>query len=222
MKGILFKPDMIQAIIEGRKTVTRRAEAGLREINQEPDKWTCIGRDYEEGFEDYFVFRARPEIRLVKPRYQVGETVYIKEKALYWDGGAGGCSNIAYQDDPEIPQLLEDNNRLLITRETENILAGEPVVGKWQWKSPLFMAEEDARYFLEITDVRAERLQEISSYDIEREGLPYKINRDDTHETHDSEIAIEWFRNIWNSINKEKWESNPWVFVYTFRNKEGK
>jgi len=216
VKGIIFKPDMIQAIIEGRKTVTRRAEAGLREINQEPDKWTCIGRDYEEGFEDYFVFRARPEIRLVKPRYQVGETVYIKEKALYWDGGAGGCSNIAYQDDPEIPQLLEDNNRLLITRETENILAGEPVVGKWQWKSPLFMAEEDARYFLEITDVRAERLQEITREDCRAEGIT-KIQCDCGECIDSTEIGT--YQDLWNSINKEKWESNPWVFVYTFRMK---
>ena len=198
MKGIIFKPDMIQAIIEGRKTVTRRAEAGLREINQEPDKWTCIGRDYEEGFEDYFVFRARPEIRLVKPRYQVGETVYIKEKALYWDGGAGGCSNIAYQDDPEIPQLLEDNNRLLITRETENILAGEPVVGKWQWKSPLFMAEEDARYFLEITGNSAERLSlPLSPEELKLEG---------------GEAALSLLEKI----------NGLWVFTYTFRNKEGK
>ena len=75
-------------------------------------------------------------------------------------------------------------------------------------RSPMFLPERFARYFIRITDVRAERVQEISLDDIEREGFPpdYAPSKSD------------WYGRLWDSINpKYPWSSNCWVFAYTFR-----
>jgi len=80
MKGILFKPDMIQAIRDGRKTVTRRL-AGLKEINQEPDRWHLV--DFYQatgGNNKWWAWFSKDDEGgkpyTIMPRYQVGETVY--------------------------------------------------------------------------------------------------------------------------------------------------
>jgi hypothetical protein len=196
MKGILFKPDMIQAIIEGRKTQTRRL-SGLKQVNSNPNRWVKVT---PKNCATVFLFTDIDRYGIwQKPRYQIGETVYIKE-AIEKIGDYA-----IYKSDGAPVMFMQSLNRLA-----------------WEWMkpylSPLHLPMRAARYFLVITDVRAERLQKINSYDIEREGLPYKITRgNEAKENYDSEIALEWFRTTWNSINKEKWESNPWVFVYTFR-----
>jgi len=185
MKGIILKPNVIKAIAEGRKTQTRRV------IKPQP----LSGRGIRHYKDSQFVVNSTsdplPALYTIKPRYQVGEVVYIKEKLLVWDGGAGGLSNFVYTDDPEISALLEDNNRLLVARETDNILAGEPVVGKWQWRSPLFMFAEQARYFIKITAIRIGRLKDITWEEAEQEGF-----------------------------NRQEWEANYWVFVYSFKRVE--
>jgi hypothetical protein len=196
MRGILFKSDMIQAIIEGRKTATRRAEAGLREINKEPANYYNPFPSYDGtwGFhyKDYM-----DKIVYAKLRYQVGETVYIKETIRI-----GGNFPI-YDSDKEPVMFYRSNNHL-----------------HWRWQKPFLSApwlpEEAARYFLEITDVRAERLQEITESNIISEGCPDLsgiFNIDLLNEA-----RFVWFKVLWNSINKDyPWESNPYVFVYTFR-----
>ena len=83
MKGILFTPEMIQAIVEGRKTQTRRL-GGLKIINRQPDIWELNAYD---GGKVFCFNDKRHNISSLsrffpiecKPRYQVGETVYIKE-----------------------------------------------------------------------------------------------------------------------------------------------
>ena len=228
MRGILFKPDMIQASVEGRKTNTRRAEAGLKEINKEPDSYYNPFPSYDGtwGFhyKDYM-----NKIVYVKPHYQVGETVYIKE-AWYYD-----------MFPQEITDGIRDKKAVYYRLDGEASEQFECWSDFEGWQSPLFMPEWAARYFPVITDVRAERLQEITFDDCLAEGIvdsPFWVNpnyeadklkrdyaKDCPGETPSedgidegwNEYAHQVFRNLWNSINKEKWESNPWVFAYTFR-----
>ena len=78
MKGILSKHDMIKAIRDRRKTQTRRL-GGLKYINEHPEQWELmVGHDKDSVV---WVFRneAIGEVVQIKPSYQVGETVYIKE-----------------------------------------------------------------------------------------------------------------------------------------------
>ena len=95
-------------------------------------------------------------------------------------------------------------------------------VHKWfshnrEWKPSLFMPKEAARIWLKVTDVRVERLQEITIDGIRNEGLSSMA----VH-AGDMEIAMEEWKNLWNStikkpdINHYGWDANPWVWVIEF------
>jgi hypothetical protein len=71
------------------------------------------------------------------------------------------------------------------------------------------MPKEACRLFLRVTDVRAERLQEITRADALKEGFQ---NEDDWG-------AEVYFRELWDELNAKRvygWDTNPWVWVYTF------
>ena len=213
MKGIMFRPDMIQATVERRKTNTRRADASLREINREPDEWLLGG--WDNGHKA-FVFYKEPtcsEKRIIKPRYHIGETVYIKEA---WKIGHSfkGCAKL------EDCAMVHYSNTS-ISRWWGDIIynaAGVFLVSVAKAfdnpgyeLSPMFMPEALARHFLLVEAVRAERLQEISIQDVLREGIPF------TGEGNEIEALWE-FIDLWDSINpKYPWESNAWVWAYQFR-----
>ena len=188
MKGILFKPEMIQAIVEGRKTQTRRVI-----------KAVAFGQDWLR-MQDRLIYRM-PEhdyalIRLYT-RYQVGETVYIKER-LQKIGEHG-----IYFSDAKPVWFLGSANRL---------------VWRWQkrWLSPLHCPHEAARHFIKITNVKVQRLQEITEEDAKAEGtiIPERAYFGCLGETPTRDAYF----FLWNSINpKYPWESNPLVFMYEFK-----
>jgi hypothetical protein len=99
----------------------------------------------------------------------------------------------------------------------------------WFKRSSLFMPYKAARIFLEITDIRVERLQDISEADAIEEGiesnlylnknedpiLSYKIYG--TKKDWDESPIVSYY-SLWESINgKDSWDLNPWVFVITFK-----
>ncbi len=188
----MFRPDMIKAIQEGRKTVTRRLDH-LKEINLEPNKWLCPPI-YDYGYETWAFFQPNSKATWVKPRYQVGEVVYIKEA---W------ATENQYNDlkPSEIPH----------TAKIFYLLDGNYDPFKMgRICSPLFMMEWMARDFIKFTDVRPERLQEITWQDCVREG----IHAPD----HEFELLIGNYQTLWDSINPEyPWASNPWVWRYEFK-----
>ena len=222
MKGILFKPDMIQAIRDKRKTVTRRT-GGLKEINQDTDRWVAAhpvprNRLLHTPYKGLWEFKDGSNcFRLAKPRYQVGETVYIKEVHYRFGHWAKNGftktgrqkwvfkrsyepGNFRYIENP--PSYVHPNNH----RE---------IVG-WFKRSPLFMPAWAARYFIKITDVRAERLQEISWGDCLAEGI---VQKGDLFLAKCSYTVPQGaFIELWDSINKDyQWGSNPWVWRYEFK-----
>ena len=215
MKGILMKPWGIQATVELRKTVTRRCNQ-LKEINKEPDKWEYM-RTLNDGSFLFWVKADDPELdidkrtKLIKPRYQVGDTVYIKEA---WQS-LGNKENIVYKMDGESKLIWDINGK-----------HGEEIVRKW--RSPLFMPEWAARHFIKITGVRAERVQEITEDDAIKEGIT-----DDycmvPHCEEDERIGrydicyVDAYRRLWDSINPSyPFESNPWDFRYEYKYQGGK
>lgn len=81
-------------------------------------------------------------------------------------------------------------------------------VGQWKWKSPISMPRWASRILLEVTDVRVERLQDISAHDALREGVG--------HDGMGNPVVD--FQNLWEKINGPgSWAANPWVWVVGFR-----
>ena len=92
---------------------------------------------------------------------------------------------------------------------------------KWEkFKSPLKMMDKStmqywmARIFLKVTNVRVERLQDMSHENLLAEGFDFKYF--DTKKK--DKGFFSWWINLWNSTSKDgyKWEDNPFVFVYEF------
>jgi len=199
MKGILFKPWKIKFIAEhpDMELQTRRV------IKPQPILYNgnpqfCTNQDGtlfgiaipDKGFE-----KDWRNIKYLQPRYQVGETVYIKE--AYWEDSGDIYFKLDFPNG-EVPTNM--------------------YFEKGKWKSPLFLPEILARYFPVITDVRAERLQEITEEDAKKEGtalLGYTTQFGRLL----GKNTYRWsFEQLWNSINKDyPFESNPFVWVYTFR-----
>ena len=194
MKGILFQSEMIQAIVNGSKTQTRRVikpQPVLDHIYEGKEIWNFAGSGL--GID------CSPRYS----RYQVDEVVYIKE--AWRVVGRDSTDNkyrlqIQYKDGGRIWQEVSPIKWCWYTDNTG-----------WgadsRWRSPLFMPEWAARYFIKITDVRAGRLQEISLDDVLAEGV-MNIGVGGPTRT---------FQYLWNSINKDyQWESNPFIFRYEF------
>jgi hypothetical protein len=84
------------------------------------------------------------------------------------------------------------------------------------------MPRKAARLFLKITDIRIERVQDITRSDIKSEGLicPEYLRSDDLEYKYKNWYIDEWSK-LWDSINKKRgygWETNPLVWVYEFKN----
>jgi len=126
MKGILFKPEDIKAIVERRKTVTRRVIKPQPIAQTLPSPNGTIVRSLGYFWKSHFINQS--EDLIYYARYQVGETVYIKEAGV-WD------------------------NKTKFRAYKANMPNTQT-----KWQSPLFMPEWAARYFIKTKDVRAERL----------------------------------------------------------------
>ena len=171
--------------------------SAIQGLNRNPDAWGLTG--YKDGyfwFEDIKHTGDEKHFPIkCKPRYQVGETVYIKEA---W-------ATYRANDDWSIAQIAET-----ATIFYEGEIGEYGYVGKC--RSPLMMPARFAHHFITITGVRAERLQEITWEDVLKEGIGHTIAI-----SQPKWMVIDLFKVTWNSINKDyPWESNPWVFLYEF------
>jgi hypothetical protein len=208
VKGILFKNDMIKAIEEGRKTQTRRL-AGLGEINKEPDRWEVSKweGEYTRTFKGAFQFIRNPLLAnqngllAVMPRYQVGETVYVKE-AWYTEKEFDSLS----------PSELSPAACCIWYKLTENLIG---IAGRQ--RSPMFMMEWMACHFLKITGVEPQRLQEITPEDCYAEGIE-DLGNGVGRFNHSYSMATGLYAELWNSINpKHPFASNLYVWDYEFK-----
>ena len=193
MKGILFRPEVWQAKL---RVLEQYGEAQTRRvIKPQPTKPVGTAHDWEwkpAGMLCYDDYFREHAPNYA--RYHIGETVYIKE---------------AWSD---IYCWGRDQVHVLYA------LDYPPAPKGFKWRSPMFMPAWAARYFIVIEQVRAERVQVITIADSVAEGVPCQELG-----IKDDELCRGQFADLWDSINpKYPWESNPWVFPYTFRLKEVK
>ncbi len=191
--GIIMSGHHPVDILEGRKTITRRTH-GLSIINDPPQRdsgWQLVAV-FQDGCAR-FTTPSGGDITLRCPYGGYGDRLWGKE-TLYRN---------PYFDEAG---YVADNSAVMVNQTIGDML-------KWRWKRDIlpamFMPKEASRILLEITDVRAERLQEISREDCRREGSYMATDQDDEG----------GFVNLWDSLNGKKypWASNPWVWVISFK-----
>lgn len=213
MKPVLFNTDMVRAILEDRKTVTRRV------VKPQPKTECSYGGQHEFIPDDFiegtsftgFVCRkcgygaCWPHFKFpvgtswIRPPYRPGDILYVRETWTQ-DGDVFRYKAGFY-----------DQNR--------------------RWHPSIHMPREAARIFLRVTDVRVERLQGITESEAEKEGLRYFDDICQDRDWHPSfydpdsggnPSTVAGFSRLWDCTIKKAdralygWEANPWVWVIEF------
>lgn len=209
-RPILLSAPMVQAILDGRKTQTRRVK-GLDHVNTAwnrtaIEKADCRGGlwhfwDGHEGSSSFAAFVAKC------PYGQPGDRLWVKETFRMWDHSIDAVE-VEYSADG-IFQYVEMEHRQ--KRELKGLHKRDNK-GKKLTHPSIFMPRWASRITLEITAVRVERLQEISEDDAKAEGVSPSLPVAD-------ERWVNSYHLLWDSINAKThpWRSNPFVWVISFR-----
>jgi len=217
-KPIIFNSEMIRAILDGRKTQTRRViklkdgfcDPYWSEDNQE---FLCYSED-----DDGDKWGGH---KLNCPYGKPGDELWVREtwKPIRQD-----------PDDGEWTVEYKTGNKVNVGRMwpveghykeidlSERLAEEYEDKGYMPWKPSIHMPRGASRIQLLVTDVRVERVQDISNKDAQAEGVDDSLGK--TIMT-----SKELFHELWDSINADRgysWESNPWVWVIEFEVKEDK
>lgn len=200
---ILFNMEMVRAILDGRKSCTRRI------IKPQPQGY------FEVSEEPLYIYDTDGKQGKITPPYQSGDVLYIRET---W---TEECEKYYYRADYDGDYL----------DPCETLSGGYPAScrnhpgcdgcmatsTRIHWRPSIHMPKEAARIWLKVTDVRVERLQEITSEQIGREGVeveyPHVLNGEEKRYA---------FSTLWDStikksdIDRYGWNANPWVWVIEF------
>ena len=195
-RPIIFSGPMINAILAGRKTQTRRIIYPLVDRDRpDAEKWPAhspfIGEDGVWRFKNGVVSYADNDRRCKYGR--PGDRLWVRETWLM--RGAGQI--VVYRADAP--------------SDAEAAGFGAMYGG---WRPSIYMPRDRSRITLEITNVRVQRLQEISNPDAIAEGVEYGTTTADF-----APHAVYAFERLWDSINAKRapWSSNPWVWAITFK-----
>jgi hypothetical protein len=205
MKKIMFndKFDLTQAVLDGRKTMTRRIVS-----EKLLDKWT----DYDDFCNSVSVentpttrqYYDEKEFFIDNSSYKVGEIIAIAQS--YKDSGYSPDSLDRHPKDLSVRGLMKDS-------------AG--------WNNKMFVKSYACKHHIKITNVKVERLQDISDEDCLKEGIIHAytdnngIKRYHTPHTKrgylSTDVAQQAFAFLIDKVSgKGTWESNPFVFAYEF------
>jgi hypothetical protein len=211
-RPILFSAPMVRAILEGRKTVTRRvckpqpsAHAHTTCASGNPmGAWWETGKDINRC-----------------PHGQTGDRLWVRET---WY-----CDHFEVQKGPYLqPADMHDLDQ---SREDGELVYAADGLAPYEqeqptWKPSIHMPRWASRILLEITEVRVERLQDISEDQAKAEGVRRMRDGSDTWVSREGpgDLVTPWptakeaFSDLWNSINgPHAWQSNPWVWVVEFK-----
>lgn len=206
IKPILFNAEMVRAILDGRKTCTRRL---VRFLPGENPQWTGYIRD------GLMLYNGKNEPCIRKASYQPGDILYVRETWGY-------------------PIALNSDKQYVFRADevAESGFKNDSHI----WHPSIHMPKEAARIWLKVTSVRVERLQEMKPVDVIKEGAyPDCWDCLNTYGESGSqccygteeqcsqcdEVMMEW-EKLWNSTIKKSdldsygWDANPWVWVIEF------
>jgi len=199
-KPILFNTEGVKATLDKRKTQFRRVvkttlfdnDEELSIIYLEFEDRPCLKVKYPDG-----------NYRLEKVPYKKGDILYVRE--TWCDQPQNYCIHKA-----DLPWHWDAED----TEHREEVILTEDDL---KWKPSIHMPKEYARIFLKVTDVKVERLQDITLDNIQKEGQVHNELLLRNGVTIETQLRRLW-QLLWNSASKDgyKWEDNPYVFVYEF------
>jgi hypothetical protein len=195
-RPILFSSEMVKAILDGRKTMTRRVVKEQPELSDDGNRWRWKGKELGTDRPLRWI--------LTCPFGQSGDRLWVRES--FWaveveDQGIGN-QFLVYDE-----EFVGPNPRPKELRPTLQSL-------RWGHHPSIHMPRWASRITLEITAVRVERVQDISEGDAKAEGL---------QDWYGAEPAVTnrgRFHAFWDSLNAKRgyeWDANPWAWVITFR-----
>jgi hypothetical protein len=243
-RPILFSGEMVRAILDGRKTQTRRVVKpqptsghGLQPMwGTSPGEnpvdfgekylWREVGPDYPDDETD--------DRRC--PYGQPGDRLWVRETwaaSFYWPM-AGGWRQRQWRDVPAANRLPGDDT-FVAFRATDSVhgcegkrvdavacgAADREDGSKWRWRPSIHMPRWASRITLEITDVRVERVQAITADDCIAEGIASRGMDRNGPNIASALMYLDDYKNLWDALNAKRgygWDVNPWVWVLSFRN----
>ena len=225
-RPVIFNAAMVRAILDGTKSVTRRV------IKPKPYASTDEFVHHEDGtWQEHGDLgmcngcRGPHNAPIRCPFGVPGDKLYVRETWAPYRGcdeplksfRSATCAryaadNSVYLLGGDTPPTKLDSYALAPHREMPG--------GPWPWRPSIHMPKFASRITLEVTDVRVERVQDISEEDAKAEGVGAQ-----PHYFRGPEPCLQGssyrdgFRDLWDSIAKpgERWAANPWVFAVSFK-----
>jgi hypothetical protein len=218
-KPILFNTEMVRAILDGRKTQTRRI---VKLNNHKAPTGDYVHLSDDLGFPAsqgclWAGFGNPNDPIYAKSRYQVGDLLYVRETFVIENTRDYAEYVNKIPTDRPVKRIENDWDGVyhLIPHyratESEPHITNDPDSDITKWRPNIFMPKWVARIWLEVTNVRVERVQDITSRDAAKEGIEQWGT--------DAHMKGEFLR-LWDSINEKRgfgWDKNPWVWVYEFK-----
>lgn len=218
---ILFSSEMVRAIIAGSKTMTRRVVKKQPNSKATHFKYSPVWK--LEPWVAEFQYHDSPCWEITDsykcPYGKPGDLLWVRE--TWFRGEDDYCRKEMYYraDRGEVPLLVDGDGYMVVKKD------GSPAS---PWKPSIHMPKTASRIWLQITDIRVERLQSITEKDALAEGIhqyedgTFKnyfdqsgMREQDGVEAH---LATGSFCSLWASINGiDSWRANPWTWVVSFR-----
>jgi hypothetical protein len=199
-RPILFSTEMVQAILAGRKTQTRRVVKGLESLKN-PYFQSLV--QHATGSITFSSLESNEVIEPKNPYGQVGDVLWVRET---WARAIGSKELTPFEKATAV-EISPERFIVFKAESKEETHPEHPEWGKKRWKPSIHMPKNAARIWLRITNVRVELLQDISYEDIKAEGAA---------EFGCTTHRLNW-QTLWQSINGiDSWNANPWVWVIEF------
>ncbi|EBD6536569.1 hypothetical protein B8W18_06865 [Salmonella enterica] len=198
-RGMIFNAEMVRAILDGRKTQTRRPikwkQTRFTEIAERDDGslWPWA-EDCERGGDIWFAC----------PYGEIGDRIWVRE-TFRVHSRATDVATLVYRASVR-NSWTEQTHRVPVA------VCNTPATPE-KWTPSIHMPRWASRITLEITGVRVERLNSITESDAEAEGVT---------DTGFGDLLVDGYRYLWKYIyGEESWAANPWVWVIEFKRVEG-
>ncbi|EJE9920122.1 hypothetical protein M5921_002602 [Salmonella enterica] len=202
---MIFNGEMVRAILEGRKTQTRRVLGTYQDAVKFCPEWDVNGKQIFIVLGEKDHTGMNPVITAIPcPFGQPGDRIWVRE-TFRVHSRATDVATLVYRASVR-NSWTEQTHRVPVA------VCNKPATPE-KWTPSIHMPRWASRITLEITDVRVERLNSITESDAEAEGVT---------DTGFGDLLVDGFRYLWKSIyGDDSWQANPWVWVIEFKRVEG-